>query len=61
MTTRPDYALFTILAAVLLPLAVLAAVSFWIPGRLRFSTRSFLIVTTLLALILGFAVWAARN
>ena len=61
MTMQPDYALLTIFAAVLLPLIVLAAVSFWIPGRLRFSTRSLLIVMTLLAVLLGFAVWAARN
>lgn len=60
MSTQPDYAMLTVLVAVLVPLAVLAFVSYWIPLRLRFSMRALLIATTLLAVVLGLIVYRTR-
>ena len=37
------------------------AVAPWVSGQTRFSLRTLLIVTTLVALVLGLAVYAARK
>lgn len=47
-----DFLIFVFLALACLP---------WLPFSKRFSLRTLLIVTTLIAVVLGIIVWAVRN
>jgi hypothetical protein len=62
MSTQVDYAMLAVLIlAVIVPLSILATVSLWLPNRFRFSTRTLLIVTTVLAAWLGSLAYLLRK
>lgn len=59
-TVTLDGIVMAIPFAALLPTVLLAAVSPWFPWSKRFSLRTLLVFTTMVAVVLGLIVWAVR-
>ena len=59
-TQSPSIVLAILLLVFLCGLAALAIYSEYLRNRLRFSLRTLLIVTTLVAVVLGLIVWSVR-